>query len=208
MAIFTTAPVATMSLQSADTETTETFSDERLVVAAQAGDRAAFGQLYQRFARMVHGILLTRVPGAAAEDLVQDVFLHALPKLHTLREPSRFGPWLAAITRNRASDFHRGTKDERSIEEVPGAVESVTDSAASNFDRANGLAVLRAVRELPDVYREPLVLRFVEGMTGPEIAERTGLTHGSVRVNLHRGMELLREKLKSSHVRAGQEKTR
>jgi RNA polymerase sigma-70 factor, ECF subfamily len=51
------------------------------------------------------------------------------------------------------------------------------------------------LRGLPETYREPLMLRLVEGMTGPEIAERTGLTSGSVRVNLFRGMQLLRERL-------------
>jgi RNA polymerase sigma-70 factor (ECF subfamily) len=51
------------------------------------------------------------------------------------------------------------------------------------------------IRGLPEAYRETLILRLVEGMTGPEIAERAGLTAGSVRVNLHRGMQMLREKL-------------
>jgi RNA polymerase sigma-70 factor (ECF subfamily) len=55
--------------------------------------------------------------------------------------------------------------------------------------------ILAVVRTLPEPYREPLILRLVEGMTGPEIAARTGLTHGSVRVNLYRGMQLLRERL-------------
>ena len=54
---------------------------------------------------------------------------------------------------------------------------------------------IKAIRDLPEAYRETLVLRLVEGMSGPEIAERTGLTPASVRVNLHRGMKLLREKL-------------
>jgi len=57
------------------------------------------------------------------------------------------------------------------------------------------MAVLAAIQRLPEAYRETLVLRLVEGMTGPEIAERTGLTPGSVRVNLHRGMQMLREAL-------------
>jgi RNA polymerase sigma-70 factor (ECF subfamily) len=48
---------------------------------------------------------------------------------------------------------------------------------------------------LPEAYRETLILRLVEGLTGPEIAEQTGLSAGSVRVNLHRGMKLLRERL-------------
>src|SRR5712692_7511302 len=58
-----------------------------------------------------------------------------------------------------------------------------------------GAAALAAIRSLPDAYRETLILRLVEGMTGPEIAARTGLTPASVRVNLHRGMKQLREKL-------------
>jgi RNA polymerase sigma-70 factor (ECF subfamily) len=61
--------------------------------------------------------------------------------------------------------------------------------------RNEGRWVLRAIRELPEAYRETLILRLVEGMSGPEIATRTGLTPGSVRVNLHRGMKQLREKL-------------
>jgi RNA polymerase sigma-70 factor (ECF subfamily) len=55
--------------------------------------------------------------------------------------------------------------------------------------------ILDLIRQLPDAYRETLVFRFVEGMTGPEIAARTGLTPASVRVNLHRGMKMLREKM-------------
>jgi RNA polymerase sigma-70 factor (ECF subfamily) len=55
--------------------------------------------------------------------------------------------------------------------------------------------VLAAIRALPEAYRETLVLRLVEGMTGPEIAQRTGLTAASVRVNLHRGMKQLRARL-------------
>ena len=51
------------------------------------------------------------------------------------------------------------------------------------------------IRTLPEAYVEPLILRLVEGMTGPEIAMRVGMTPESVRVNLHRGMKLLREKL-------------
>ncbi len=65
----------------------------------------------------------------------------------------------------------------------------------NNADEREAALILAVVRALPEPYREPLILRLVEGMTGPEIAARTGLTHGSVRVNLCRGMQLLREKL-------------
>jgi RNA polymerase sigma-70 factor (ECF subfamily) len=65
------------------------------------------------------------------------------------------------------------------------------------------------VKSLPAAYKETLILRLVEGMTGPEIAARTGMTHGSVRVNLHRGMQQLRAKLSSTPDRNGpQQETR
>jgi len=172
----------------------DTASEQTLVRSAQAGDRSAFGTLYQRYARMVHGILLARVPRAAAEDLLQDVFLQALPRLSSLRDTTRFGGWLAAIARNRASDYYRQTHPTEEIEE--NFAETSKDGGPTPSSHVSeGLFFLEAVRSLPEAYREPLILRFVEGMTGPEIAERTGLKHGSVRVNLYRGMQMLREKL-------------
>jgi RNA polymerase sigma-70 factor, ECF subfamily len=169
-------------------------SDADLVRAAQKGDRGAFGELYIRYAGMVHGILLARVPEAAAEDLVQEVFLLVLPRLASLRDVLRFGGWLAAIARNRAADFHRQARPCAEFnEELPGR-ETENDSM-SRDDQAEARAILDAVRALPEAYRETLILRLVEGMTGPEIAARTGLTHGSVRVNLHRGMQQLRKRL-------------
>jgi len=169
---------------------TETSDDSRLVEAARQGDRAAFGRLYDRYARMVHGILLARVPFSEVDDLVQDVFLSALPRIHTLRDITRFGPWLAAITRNRANDYHRNA-----VEEVGLSEDAPASTKQAGTEETDVAVLLDKVRSLPETYRETLLLRLVEGMTGPEIAVRTGLTPGSVRVNLHRGMALLREKL-------------
>src|ERR1051326_732320 len=157
-----------------------------LVKAVLEGDRDGFSPLYDLYAPLVHGILLARVPRAEVDDLVQDIFLHAFRKLHTLRDAAAFGPWVAMIARNRAVDFHRRSRETIEItEDVPG----------SDKQEARAAEILELIRSLPEAYRETLVLRLVEGMTGPEIAGRTGLTAASVRVNLHRGMKLLREKL-------------
>ena len=164
-----------------------------LVAAAREGDRGAFGALYQRYARMVHGILLGRVPVAEVEDLVQDVFVQAMRQVHTLRDVNCFGGWLATVARNRANDYHR-----RSVELVEFTEEGPSptpEKRGSGGAGDEGAAILGVIRGMPEAYRETLILRLVEGMTGPEIAERTGLTAGSVRVNLHRGMQMLREKL-------------
>ena len=164
----------------------ETAIEAVLVGAALAGDRDGFGKLYGLYAPLVHGILLARVPRAEVDDLVQDIFLHAYKKLSTLRDHAAFGPWIAMIARNRAVDFHRRTRD---------TVEITDDVRSTNTSDSRAVEILELIRSLPDAYRETLVLRLVEGMTGPEIAERTGLTPASVRVNLHRGMKLLRQKL-------------
>jgi RNA polymerase sigma-70 factor (ECF subfamily) len=81
--------------------------EAELVLAARAGDRAAYGRLYDRFAPMVHGVLLARVPRADVDDLVHDVFLQAMRRLGSLRNPEAFPGWLAAIARNRARDHWR-----------------------------------------------------------------------------------------------------
>src|SRR2546423_1593356 len=158
-----------------------------LVRAVLKGDRDSFGQLYALYAPMVHGILLARVPATEVDDLVQEVFLQALRKLNTLRDANAFGGWLAMIARNRAMDFHRR---RRAGEEL---TEEITTQVAGRKEEA--VEVLEVIRQLPDAYSETLVLRLVEGMTGPEIAARTGLTPDSVRVNLSRGMKMLRERL-------------
>ena len=156
------------------------------IAAALQGDQDAFAELYAGYVRLVHAILLGRVPRGDVEDLVQEVFLTAYARLGELREPAAFGSWLGAIARNRATDFLRDRRIETELPpELPGGDAIPSES----------LAVLDAIRRLPDAYRDTLLLRLVEGMSGNEIAERTGLTPGSVRVNLHRGMKLLREKL-------------
>jgi RNA polymerase sigma-70 factor (ECF subfamily) len=159
----------------------------RLVRVAQHGDRAAFAELYRRFTRMVHGIVLARTSRTDVDDVVQDVFVTALERLPDLREPAAFGGWLASVARHRAVDHGRRQRlTEALVDDVP---------SPKQPDHLEALAILNAIRSLPEAYNETLTLRLVEGMTGAEIADRTGLTPASVRVNLHRGMKLLREKL-------------
>ena len=161
-------------------------SEAALVETARAGDRAAFERLYHLYAPLVHGVLLARVPYGEVSDLVQDVFLTAFRKLGALRDAERFGPWVAIIARNRAADFYRRARQTEELHE------GLAEGAGRGAEAREALEVIRS---LPEAYRETLVLRLVEGMSGPEIAERTGLQPGSVRVNLHRGMKLLRQRL-------------
>jgi RNA polymerase sigma-70 factor (ECF subfamily) len=136
---------------------------------------------------------LAHVPYTDAEDLMQTVFMHAMQRLPALRDAEAFGGWLAAIARNLAFDYYR---QRRNLVELDVQRNDKLDrSHSSRSDSYEAGAALDAIRRLPEAYRETLMLRLVEGMTGPEIAARTGLTPDSVRVNLCRGLKLLRGQL-------------
>jgi RNA polymerase sigma-70 factor (ECF subfamily) len=156
------------------------------VIDAQRGSSDAFQKLHRQFVALVHGVLLSRFRPSVAEELTQECFLVAFQKLDQLREPSKFGAWIVAIARRQqANDNHHGLDEADDVVDPAASPEAIVDA-----DR-----VLSAIRKLPEAYRETLVLRLVEGMSGPEIAEATGLSADSVRVNLHRGMKQLREAL-------------
>jgi RNA polymerase sigma-70 factor (ECF subfamily) len=159
------------------------------VAAARSGDHEAFNALHAHFGKLVHAVIISRVPARDAADLVQDVFLLVFQKLSTLEDDQAFPAWVTQLARHRASRHLRDARVEEPLEDEP-QLAAPDRSAAPDAQK-----ILRALHALPESYAETLAMRLVEGMTGPEIAERTGLTPGSVRVNLHRGMAQLREKL-------------
>jgi RNA polymerase sigma-70 factor (ECF subfamily) len=164
---------------------------DRIVNAARAGDRHAFGELYTRYAGVIYAIASSRLTFDQANDVVQDVFLRALRELDTLRSATAFGSWLTAIARNAVRDVERQMRPTVTMER-----EQLR--AGTQHEEMDARAALRAIRRLPAAYRDTLSMRLIRGMTGPEIASRTGMTPASVRVNLHRGMKLLREQLTTS----------
>lgn len=160
--------------------------EARLVERIRLGEQEAFDELYRLYSRMIHGIVLARVPFDEVDDIVQEVFLAAYKNINGLRDANAVGAWLAMIARNRANEYYRYAKPTEELSE---------DLSHNPKAKHEAREVLEVIRGLSETYRETLVLRLVEGMTGNEIAERTGLTPESVRVNLHRGMKMLREKL-------------
>lgn len=155
--------------------------------AAQGGSSEAFGKLHRRFVALVHGVLLSRFRPAVAEELTQECFLIAFRKLPQLRDPGKIGAWLVAIARHVDSD----DRVQQTIEPNEDIADTSQDPEAS----ADATRVLAIIRTLPPAYRETLVLRLVEGMSGAEIAAAIDMTPESVRINLHRGMKKLRDAL-------------
>jgi RNA polymerase sigma-70 factor (ECF subfamily) len=159
-----------------------------LVHAAQAGDQSAFSELYRRYSGMVRSIALSRLPPDQSSDVVQEVFLRVLRTLKTLRAADAFGTWLGTIARHVVADAERQHRAITGQDQEPLGPETQDEEMRAEAAR-------HAIALLPAAYRDTMSLRLIEGLTSREIAGRTGLTAGSVRVNLHRGMKLLRQRL-------------
>jgi RNA polymerase sigma-70 factor (ECF subfamily) len=160
--------------------------------------RLALEWIHERFAGVVHGLLLARVECSEVEDLTQEVFLRVQANLAELRDPVALPAWIATIARNLAIEHGRRRGREPAREEL--TEEPPAPPRAPQGEEELRALVLRRLRELPETYRETLALRLIEGLAGPEIAARTGLQPASVRVNLCRGMVRLRALLSKDGV--------
>lgn len=169
-----------------------------LVAAAQRGDRAAWASLHASFARTVHAIVLAHVGSRLAEDVTQEVFCAVFASLGSLREPAAFPGYVCAAARNAARDALRRRRRGPVLEPADDLVGTTVSPPVAAEQRELAEQVLATIRRLPAAYHETLLLRLVGGLSGEEIAARTGLTHGSVRVNLTRGLQLLRPLLQEA----------
>lgn len=166
-----------------------------LVMRAQNGPNQSQAQseLYTRFYSGIHATVLAWAPTTIAHDLVHDVFVTVFAELPKLRSPQAFATWVMTIARRYAMSWRRKHHPTVELTDETGVVIEEDATVADATKRA-----LAAIRSLPATYREPLLMRFVEGLTGPQIAFATGLTPASVRVTLHRGMMLLRQAMQGA----------
>lgn len=176
-------------------------SETALVVRARTGDRAAFEELVRRTSRLVFARLYLDTGSAhRAEDLLQETLLLAFRSVRRLTDPAGFRPWLLAIAHNTLISAAR--RDARRKKAVPpgdtplAAVPATGPSPDESAHREEARGqVLAALRTLPDEYRLPLALRYLTGADYETIGEQLGLTNGSLRGFLHRGLKMLRDRL-------------
>ncbi len=178
-------------------------SDEALVLKAQRGNRAAFEELVRRTSRLVFARLYLETGDTHdAEDLLQETLLRAYRALPTLAQAARLRPWLLTIAHNVVTDSARGRMRQKRATPPragPNALEGVAGDAASpveELERAELRGrVLDVLRALPEDYRLPLTLHYIAGADYASIATQLGLSNGTLRGLLHRGLKLLRQRL-------------
>ena len=179
-----------------------TDSDTALVERARSGDRAAFEELARRTSRLVFARLYLDTGDAhRAEDLAQETLLLAFKSVRTLADAAGFRPWLLTIAHNVLIDAAR--KDARQKRTAPPRSESPLTALPSGAPPPEEEAqrtelrqrVLAVLRGLPEEYRLPITLRYLTGADYESISTQLGLTNGSLRGLLHRGLKLLRERM-------------
>jgi RNA polymerase sigma-70 factor (ECF subfamily) len=167
----------------------------RLVRQAQAGDMAAFEELYRRNVGRVYALCI-RVcgDGALAEELAQDVFVRAWERLGTFRGDSAFSSWLHPLTVNVALSERRARRRRTARVMTTDDLTPFEKPTRSHGPEA-GLDLEKALATLPPGARSVFVLHDVEGYKHQEIAELTGVAEGTSKAQLHRARRMMREAL-------------
>jgi RNA polymerase sigma-70 factor, ECF subfamily len=177
----------------------EQASDVETLRAVAAGDEQALAALYDRYRLILFGLILRILHSQPeAEDVLQEVFLQVWRRAADFDETrGRPFTWLVTLARSRAIDRLRSTSARaRTADEAARAVpESISDAASDAVKSEQGEIVRRALSELPDEQRRPLLLAYFEGLTQTEIAERTGTPLGTIKTRMRSGMMKLRELL-------------
>jgi len=180
-----------------------TDNEATLVLKAQRGDRAAFEELVRRTSRLVFARLYLETGDAGrAEDLLQETLILAFRSLGKLSNPDKLRGWLLTIAQNVLIDSVR--RDQRQKRLAPPRVGvRVLAGLAADIDSPDEEAertelrdqVIAVLRSLPEEYRLPLSLRYLAGADYETIETQLGLSNGSLRGLLHRGLKMLRARL-------------
>ncbi len=185
----------------------ETLFIERL----KTGDAAAFDALIDKYSGDIYALLYRITENVEeASDLTQDTFLRALRSIKSFRGDAELKTWLFRIaineSRNRFRWWKRRKRDVTISLDTPIGVSNLTisDSLADNSISPENMALTRereyaikaALREIPDIFREAVVLCDIEGLSYEETAAALGVGLGTVKSRISRGREELRRRLK------------
>lgn len=149
--------------------------DEHLVERARHGDRDAFLTLYNRYLKRVYNRVKSRVPSAAdAEDVTQEIFVAVVRSLPRFEQRSLFSTWLYTIVNRQIADFYRrmyrgGGNRTISLDE-----DESLELHAPDQDSDENVILQQALGKLPDNYQEIILMRFADGLSFVEIAQKNG----------------------------------
>lgn len=186
----------------ADSEASVSSSDEALIALCATGDRQAFDRLVDRHGGALYRFAARQCGSSRnAEDAVQDGLLAAWRSASTFRGESSPRSWLFQIVLHACRRRQRRRAGEPTSHATMEEAEGVADGGARADEaaarRETGAALSRALADLPDEAREVLLLRDVEGMSGPEAAAILGIGLPAMKSRLHRARLELKERVEA-----------
>lgn len=171
----------------------EKQSDTELVQAVIAGDRDAYGELYDRYAPLVRAVCYDRTKHLAdAQDLAQDVFLRAYERLGQLRKPSRFGPWIVSIATRRCQEWRRQRLRQQ---QRHARFETNASVACEPSNGAPLEALWKTMAQLPEKDRLALHVFYLQGNSTDDACRIVGLSRSGFYRALDRARKQLRRRL-------------
>ena len=186
--------------------------DRRLIARLQARDEAAVHELAERYGPRIYQLALRQMKNPEdAEEVTQDVLLKVYRKIGAFRGDSALSSWIYRITFNTAMSRLRSSKLERAAQHREHARDDQNETRQASLQVADWShmpdeellraqlrrAVMAAIQDLPEIYRVPVVLRDIEGLTTEEASTRLRVKDQTLKSRLHRGRLLLRERLQA-----------
>jgi RNA polymerase sigma-70 factor (ECF subfamily) len=181
-------------------EYTDSRSDEELAQAAQAGDRAAFETLCDRYLPIVYNRLRAKLPFEVVEDVAQQVFVGAVKGLKHYREQSTFRTWILSIAHNKVVDYYRRNSRRPETTPLDPSAEGATDGSAARDAWEDQVMVRIALNQLADHYQEILLLRFAEGMRFNKIADTLGISLEAAKSRYRRAVAAIAKEMETGCV--------
>ena len=162
-----------------------------LVKEAIKGSYEAFGQLYRLYVQQIFRYVYYQVGDRmTAEDITADVFVKALDHIKSCAgKESTFKAWLYRIAHNRVIDYFRGRRKYLSLEANIGNFKQEPGKGVE------GREILDVVSELPNNQRQVIILKFVAGLSNPEVALVMSKSQGAIRITQMRALNSLKKKL-------------
>lgn len=187
----------------------ETSGETALIARAIAGDERALQSVWDQYRRWVAAVLLAHKPkDAELEDLLQEVGMTVMGKASSVRDAAAFKPWLRAVALSVAKTSARKRRVRREgwlrLAGLFGSGEdahTLSDSRRQALEDGRKLLALSA--ELPDGYREPLLLKSVQGMSYREIGRVMGLPETTIETRIARARRMLRERAEGAGMTTG-----
>ncbi len=171
------------------------LDDYELINIIMSGDNDAFGEIVARYKNLVYSVILRMINDyEEANDISQEVFIKVYKNLGKYQPEYKFSTWIMRITTNHVIDFLRKRKQETvNIEDVDYELSSSSNPEREYLEKEQGEIFAKAIAQLPDMYKMPIVLYHIKRFSYQEIADMLNIPLSKVKNRIFRGRRLLKE---------------